>query len=144
MFRSVCLIGAVLVLASPALAELSCGSAPIAPAIAGASDLAGKTTDDAHTMVLGALKSVKAYQGTLSTFRECLTTAANNQKPLIADFKAKNDKAKMDAAKADMDAMQAAYDKTVDTETQVVTDYSNLHTAYCKMGDGLAGCAKPK
>ncbi len=144
MFRSVCLIGAVLVMASPALAEQSCGSAPIAPAIPAASDLSGKTADDAHNVVLGALKGVKAYQGTLSTFRECLTTAANAQKPIIADAKAKNDKAKAESAQADMDAMQAAYDKTVDTETQVVTDYSNLHTAYCKMGDGLAGCAKPK
>ena len=144
MFRSVCLIGAVLVMAAPALAASTCGSAPIAPAIPGASDLSGKTTDDAHNVVLAALKGVKAYQGTLSTFRECLTTAAAAQKPIIADAKAANDKAKAEAATAEMASLQAAYDKTVDTETQVVTDYSNLHTAYCKMGDGLAGCAKPK
>lgn len=141
MFRSVCLIGAVLMLASPALAE-SCGTAPIAPAIPGGTDLSGKTTDDAHNVVLGALKSVKAYQGTLSSYRECLVTQTNAQKAAAAD--AKGDKAKTEAAQDAMKTLQAAYDKTVDTETQVVTDYSNLHTAYCKMGDGLAGCAKAK
>lgn len=141
MFKSVCLMGAVLVLASPAFAETSCGSAPIAPAIPGASDLSGKSTDDAHTAVLNALKSVKAYQGTLNSFRECLVTQTNAQK--AAQAAAKDDKEKKTATEQ-MAALQAAYDKTVDTETQVVTDYSNLHTAYCKLGDGLAGCAKPK
>ena len=141
MFKSVCLIGAVLVLASPALADTSCGTAPIAPAITAPSDLSGKTTDEAHTLALGALKSVKAYQATLSSFRECLVTQTNALKASLAS--AKDDKAKQ-ATTEQMTTMQAAYDKTVDTETQVVTDYSNLHTAYCKMGDGLAGCAKPK
>jgi hypothetical protein len=142
MFKSVCLIGAILVLASPALADESCGNSPLAPAIPAASDLSGKNADDAHAFVLSALKSVKAYQGTLSTYRECLQTQAANQKPIIADAKAKGDKTKADAAQSQMDALQASYDKTVDTETQVVTDYSNLHAAYCKMGDGLVGCPK--
>ena len=141
MFKSVCLIGTVLMIASPALADTSCGTAPIPPAIPGAADLSGKTTDDAHTAVLNALKSVKAYQATLSTFRECLQTQANTQKAAAAA--AKDDKEKK-AAQEQMQITQAAYDKTGDTETQVVTDYSNVHTAYCKMGDGLAGCAKPK
>jgi hypothetical protein len=142
MFKSVCLIGAVLMIASPALAEQSCGSSPIAPAISGAAELSGKSIDDAHTVVLAALKNVKAYQGTLSSFRECLTTQANAQKAVVAEAKSKGDKAKIDAAQQQMQIMQAAYDKTVDTETQVVTDYSGLHDAYCKLGDGLKGCPK--
>lgn len=142
MFKRVCLIGAVLVLASPALAQEGCGNSPMAPAIPSASDLGGKTTDDAHSVVLSALKSVKAYQGTLATYRECLTTQANNQKPIIADAKAAGDKDKAAAAQQKMDALQASYDKTVDTETEVVKEYMALHNGYCAMGSGLAGCPK--
>ncbi|MDR3527787.1 MAG: hypothetical protein P4L57_10935 [Rhizomicrobium sp.] len=141
MFKSVLLIGAVAMMAGTALADTNCGTAPLAPVVVSAADLAGKTTDDAHTAVLGALKSVKAYQATLSTFRECLVTQTTAQKTALAA--AKDDKAKK-VVQEQIDAIQAAYDKTVDTETAVVTDYSNAHTAYCKMGDGLAGCAKPK
>jgi len=141
MLRSVLLIGAVVLMAGPALAENACGIAPIAPAIATGADLAGKTTDEAHTTALAALKSVKAYQVTLSSFRECLVTQTTAQKAALAS--AKDDKAKK-AATDQLADIQTAYDKTVDTETAVVTDYSNLHNAYCKMGDGLAGCAKPK
>jgi len=141
MFKSVCLIGAVVMMAGSALADTSCGTGPIAPAVATAADLSGKSTDDAHTAVLGALKSVKAYQASLSSFRECLVTQTTAQKAALAA--AKDDKAKKAPAEQIV-AIQAAYDKTVDTETAVVTDYSNLHTAYCKLADGLAGCAKPK
>ncbi len=141
MFKSVLLIGAVMMMAGPALADTSCGTAPLAPVVASPADLAGKTTDDAHTAVLGALKSVKAYQATLSSFRECLVTQTNAQKAALAS--AKDDKAKK-VVQDQIDQIQSAYDKTVDTETAVVTDYSNAHTAYCKMGDGLTGCAKPK
>jgi hypothetical protein len=141
MFKNLCLIGAVVLMAGPALAETSCGNAPIAPAIATAADLSGKTTDDAHTTALNALKSVKAYQVTLSSFRECLVTQTTAQKSLLAT--AKDDAAKK-ATIEQIATIQAAYDKTVDTETAVVTDYTNLHNAYCKMGEGLAGCAKPK
>jgi len=142
MFKSVLLIGAVAMMAGPALAETSCGTAPLAPVVVSPADLAGKTTDDAHAAVLAALKGVKAYQATLSSFRECLVTQTTAQKAALVA--AKDDKAKKAAAQEQIDAIQDAYDKTVDTETAVVTDYSNAHTAYCKMGDGLAGCAKPK
>ncbi|GAA0545602.1 hypothetical protein FHS83_000655 [Rhizomicrobium palustre] len=141
MFKRVCLIGAALMVASPALAQNACGTPPVAPAITGAADLSGKSTDDAHNLVLAALKGVKGYQGSLSTYRECLVTQTNAAK--AAQAAAKDDKEKK-AATDQIATIQTAYDKTVDTETQVVTDYSNLHTAYCKMGDGLAGCAKPK
>jgi hypothetical protein len=141
MFKRVCLIGAFLTIAGPALADTSCGTAPIGPAIPANSELTGKATDAAHDLVLASLKSVKAYQTTLGTFRECLITQTNAQKAAMAAAKEDKDKK---AAQDAMQSMQAAYDKTVDTETQVVNDWQVLHTAYCKMGDGLAGCAKPK
>lgn len=141
MFKSVLLIGAVLTMASPVLADTPCGTAPIGPAIPASSELSGKTTDDAHAVVLASLKSVKAYQASLSTFRECLLTQTNVQKTALGNAKEEKDKK---AAKETIDDLQKAHDKTVDTETQVVNDWQVLHTAYCKMGDGLAGCAKPK
>jgi hypothetical protein len=141
MFKRVCLIAAVVALTSPALAE-SCGSAPLAPEIPGVGALSGKTTEDAHAFVIASVKTVKAYQGTLQSYRECLITQTNAQKAVVAEAKSKGDKTKTDAAMQDMKAMQAAYDKTVDTETQVVADWQTLHTAYCKM-DG-AKCPAPK
>lgn len=141
MRKSIVLIGAVLALATPATAE-SCGMAPIPPDIPNASALAGKTTDDAHSFVLASLKAVRTWQGQLSPFRECLQNAANVQKAAAADATASGDKGKADAASAQMNTLQAAYDKTVDTETKVATDFNTLHTAYCKMGDGLTGCPK--
>jgi hypothetical protein len=142
MFRSVCLVGAVLALAIPSLAETTCGSAPLAPAVPAIGDLNGKTPDDAHTVVLGALKSVKTYQVALGSYRECLKVQTSNQKIAVAAVQ--DDKAKAAVAQQKMDELQTTYDKTVDTEVQVVTDYSNLHNGYCKMGEGLVGCAKPK
>ncbi len=141
MRKSVFLIGAVLMLAGPAFAD-SCGDMPIPPEIPNASALAGKAPDDAHTFVLGAFKSVRTWQGQLSPYRECLQKAANTQKLAAADAKTAGDKAKEDAATAQMNSLQASYDKTVDTETKVAADFNNLHTAYCKMGDGLTGCPK--
>ncbi len=141
MLRSVLLVGAVLAFAGPAFAE-SCGTAPIPPEIPGVNSLAGKTTDDAHTFVVASIKPVKTYQGQLSTYRECLQTQANAQKQVVADSKAKGDKAAADKAQTEMEGLQKAYDKTIDVETQVVTDWQNLHNAYCKMGDGLVGCPK--
>jgi hypothetical protein len=132
MLKSVCLIGAVLLLASPALAETSCGTTPIAPAIPAASSVAGKTADEATKSKHEAYVQVKAYQATLKTFRECLVTQTTALKGTIAA-------AKDDAAKNDVTAkvadMQKAYDKTVDDETQVVNDFVVLQTAVCKIVD---------
>jgi hypothetical protein len=141
MLKRVCLVGAILFVSSaPALADQSCGNAPLAPAIPSASEFAGKTPDDAHKIVLGALHSVKDYQGTLKSYRDCLVTAANSDKAALADAQAKGDKTKIASVKQQMDDAQKVYDHTVDTETQVVTDYSNLHAAYCNLGSGLTGC----
>lgn len=141
MLKRILLVGAVLAFTGPALAQ-SCGTAPIPPEIPGVNSISGKTTDDAHNIVLGSVKNVKTYQGQLSTYRECLQNQANAQKQVAADAKTAGEKAKADAATAEMTSLQAAYDKTIDVETQMVTDWQNLHNAYCKMGDGLAGCPK--
>lgn len=132
MFKSVCLVGAVVFLASPALADSACGPTPIAPAIPTAASIAGKTGDDASKIKHEAFVQVKAYQGTLKPYRDCLMKQS-------ADTKATIDTAKDDSAKkaiqAKMDDMQKAYDKSVDDETQVVNDFVALQTAVCKVVD---------
>ena len=137
MLKTVCLVGAVLLLASPALAEISCGTTPIAPAIPTASAIAGKTAEEATAAKHEAFVQVKAYQATLKTFRECLITQTTALKGTV-------DAAKDDAAKKavteKVEAMQKVYDKTIDDETQVVSDYGALQTAVCK----IAECAPPK
>jgi hypothetical protein len=142
MLKSVCLVGAVLLLASPALAETSCGTTPIAPAIPAGSSLAGKTADEATAIKHEAFVQVKAYQGTLKPFRECLVKQTSALKATAGD--PKDDAAKAAAAKRDADdkiaAMQKAYDKTVDDETQIVNDFVALQTAVCK----IVECPAPK
>ena len=143
MLKSICFAGALLSLcAVPALAAMDCGSAPIAPAIPGVNDIAGKTAEDAHQVALSALKSVKHYQGTLASFRECLKTQTGNAQAALKEAKAKGEKDKVAEVQAQIDGMQSAWDKTVDTETKVVKEYMDLHDGYCKMGTGLPGCAK--
>lgn len=137
MFKSVCLVGAVLLLASPALADTPCGTAPIAPAIPAASLVAGKAGDEAAKIKHEAFVQVKAYQANLKPFRECLITQTTAEKATGAA--AKDDSAKKASAEKIND-YQKVYDKSVDDETQVVNDFVALQTAVCKIID----CNAPK
>lgn len=132
MFKSVCLIGAVLVMAGPALADTACGSAPIADAIPAPAAVAGKTAEEAQKIRHDAYVSVTGYQGKLKVFRECLMTQSAAQKNLITA--AKDDNAKK-APQAALEEMQKAYDKAYDNETAVVQEYVALQTAVCKIAD---------
>lgn len=133
MFKSVCLAGAaVLMLASPALAETVCGTSPMGPEVPAPAAVSGKTAEQAAAIKHEAFVQVKDYQARLKPFRECLITQTNAMKATVAD--AKDDSAKK-TAQAKMDDMQKAYDKTVDDETQVVNEYVALQTAVCKIVD---------
>ncbi|MDE2133342.1 MAG: hypothetical protein KGM97_01435 [Alphaproteobacteria bacterium] len=135
MLKSCCFAAAMIAAASgPAFAANDCGSAPLAPAIPGTSDLSGKTVEAGRAEVVDTYHQVKIYQAALKPFRACLLAAASGDKASIADAQAKPDKdskSKIAALQQEMDDMQKAYDKTVDTETQVATDFNNLHTAQC-------------
>ncbi len=146
MLKSCCFAAAMIAAASmPALAANDCGSAPIAPAIPGASDLSGKTVEAGRAEVVETYRQVKAYQAALQPFRACLTAAANGDKASITDAQAnpgKDSQSKIAALKQEMDDMQKAYDKTVDTETQVATDFNSLHTAQCTKDTDPKICPK--
>jgi hypothetical protein len=128
--------------AVPAVADMSCGSEPLAPSIPAIGELAGKTPDDAHNLVLDALKHVRTYQANLGTYRKCLKAQEDIDMAALDAAKVSGDKAKIAAAKAQVQAVIDVENKTIDTEQQVATDYNNLHAAYCNMGTGLTGCAK--
>lgn len=139
---------AVAVLAVPAVADPSCGSPPIAPAIPGASDLQGKSVEAGRAIVVDAYHQVKAYQAALKPYRDCLTAQEANIKAQIAAAQTGGDKDK-DATKSKLDALaqQAqnsidAENRTVDTETQVAQDFNTLHTAQCQQDTDPKICPK--
>jgi hypothetical protein len=145
MLNRVCLAAAVAVfVAAPAFAADMCGSTPVAPAIPGAADLTGKTTDDAHKVALDALKNVKIFQASLQPFYNCIETQSTANKTALTDAQSKSDKAKVAELQDAEATLQKNYQATLATEKLVVGDYMTLHDAYCKMGDGLAGCPKKK
>lgn len=121
-----------------------CGLPAALPAIPQASDLSGRTAEAAHEVVLGSFKTIKAYQGSLPRFRECILKNTTEYRASLAEAKARNDAVRSSAVNRWMDALMAAYDKTIDDETNVVTTYVNLHNAYCKIGAGLKGCPRPQ
>lgn len=121
-----------------------CGMPPATPAIAQASALSAHTAEVAHEVVIGSLKEIKAYQASLGSFRTCLLKYTLEYKAALVEAKARQDEARASLVKWWMDELRAAYDRTIDEETAVVTAYMELHNAYCRMGGGLRGCAMPR
>jgi hypothetical protein len=137
MLKSVCLVGAIVLLAVPALADTPCGSTPLAEVIPAPASVSGKTVAEASTIKHDAFVTVKAYQGKLKTFRECLISQTNALKATVDTAKDDSAKKKIQAQMADM---QGVYDKTIDDETKVVNDFLALQTAVCQIVD----CTPPK
>lgn len=128
--------------AVPALAQGSCGSAPLAPAIPAPSDLAGKTGDAGSKEVIDAYHQVKAYQDQLKPYRDCLSAQEDADKKAYADAQTAADKDKMAAAQDDMTKVVAALNATVDTETQVANAFNALHMEDCKTDTNPHVCPK--
>lgn len=137
MLKSVCLVGAFVLLAVPALADTPCGTTPLADVVPTPDAVSGKTAEEASAIRHQALVDVKTYQGKLKTFRECLVSQSNALKATI-------DTAKDDAAKKrileQMADLQSVNDHSVDDETKVVNDFIALQTAACK----IMNCTAPK
>ena len=145
MLKRVLVAAAVAALtAAPAMADHVCGAAPVAPAVPGASDIAGKTPDEAHKIAGDAFKLVKIYQSALQPFYNCVEQQVIKNKKDMADAKDKRDQAKIAAIEVAATDLDKDYQGTVGTEKQVVADYMSLHENYCKMGPDLVGCVVPK
>jgi hypothetical protein len=135
-----------LMVAAPAWAQSdTCGDEPIPPALPTAAEIGQKTPADAQKAKHGAFEDIRAWQGQLKGYRDCLDAA-------IAEDKLKKQKAvtatKPDAdaiarIQADMDATNKAYDHTTDTEERIVNDFHAVSTAYCARTDvDRATCPK--
>ena len=123
-----------------------CGSLPAAPAVLPASALSGRTSGEAHELVLDSFKAIKAYQVSLAGFRACLQRNVLEYKTVLAAAKGRQDATRTADVKHWIDELTAEYDRTIDRETEVVTVYMDVHNAYCRMGEGLKGCpsARPR
>ena len=120
-----------------------CGAAPAGPSILDKSSVAGATADVVHAVLIDRLRGIKTYQKALAVNRECMMTQVAEDKNALAKARAFGNDDRAVHLKQRLDAMLAAYDKTIDDEMQVVQAYQDLHNAYCKMGEGLRGCPQP-
>ncbi|HEY0281877.1 MAG TPA: hypothetical protein VGC27_04555 [Rhizomicrobium sp.] len=147
MLKSCCFAAAILAAAAmPAFAEGECGSAPIAPAIPTASDLAGKTVEAGRAEVVAAYKQVKVYQSALAPYRACLKSQDDADLAAIAEAKAKGakEKDKIPPLQDRIAARLKLNNQTVDTEQQVATDFNDLHVAQCVNDTDPKICPKKK
>jgi hypothetical protein len=131
---------------APALADGDCGSVPLAPAIPPASDLAGKAQDAQRAEVVDAYHQVKAYQGALQPYRQCLAAKEAADKAALTDAQSETDKdkqkEKVDELVSDMKLIVSEINSTIDTEQQVATDFNTLHTEECKTDTDPKICPK--
>jgi hypothetical protein len=145
MLKSICLVAAIIAVATvPAFGDNQCGPAPIGPAIPAASDLNGKTVEAGRAEVLDAYHQVKAYQGALQPYRACLKTQADAQKAALSAAQAEGEKGKdkIAAAQQAMADLDKVYLESVDAETQVASDFNNLHVAQCVNDTDTKICPK--
>ena len=143
MLRKFCLAAAVCaVAAAPAFADDTCGPAPIGPAIPGASDLAGKAIEAQRTVVIDAYHQVKAYQAALKPYRSCLSTQDQADRAKIAGLDRKKDADKIAVANQRIADRSKLNYQSVDSETQVVTDFNTLHVAECATDTDVKMCPK--
>jgi hypothetical protein len=121
-----------------------CGAAPAGPSVPAESSVSGATADAVHAVLIDRLHSIRAYQKALAVYRECTTTQVADDKNALVKAQALGNDNRAVHLKQRLDAMWAAYDKTIDDETQVVQAYQDLHTVYCKMGEASRGCPRPQ
>ena len=121
-----------------------CGDAPRQPSVPAPSSVRGLSIDAAHSFVLDSFHRVKAYQIRLATYRDCFVAQASQDQAALVKAREQHDTGRAAHLEERLRNIQAAYDKGVDVETLVVTEYSGLHDAYCRMADHPAGCPPPR
>lgn len=122
----------------PAWAQMdACGDEPIPPALPTAAEIGQKAPLDAQKAKHGAFEDIRAWQGSLKGYRDCLDSskAAATRALQDAQSAAKPDQDKIKKLQAQIDAANHAYDHTTDTEERLVNDFNALSTAYCTRSD---------
>ncbi|MGB8363177.1 MAG: hypothetical protein ACLQUZ_11125 [Rhizomicrobium sp.] len=147
MLKKLGLAAAISIMATmPAWAQSdSCGDEPIAPAIPTAAEIGLKPPADALKAKHGAFLDIRAYQGSLKGYRDCLDSAKDTTTRKLQDAQtaSKPDQDKIKSLQAQIDAINHAYDHSVDSEERVANDFHALSTAYCSRSDvDKATCPK--
>jgi len=143
MLKSICLAAAMLAVAAvPALAAGECGPTPIGPAIPAASDLSGRTVEAGRAEVLDAYHQVKAYQASNQSFRACMEKQDDADTAALAEAQGKGDKDQVAPIQQSIKDLLAIYQKTIDNETQVATEFNDLRAAQCTRDTDPQVCPK--
>lgn len=127
----------------PAAADDMCGEAPYPPAIDKPDSLASKPVETARAVVKQDYDEVKAYQAQLKDFRACLDGQNRQDQFNIHAAQQKKDSAdEVARLQEQIDARRKTYDATVDSETNVATEFNALHTAHCQRDTDPMVCPK--
>jgi hypothetical protein len=146
MMKRVCLTAAVMAMAAlPAFAAEECGPIPIAPAFPTVGSLTAKPVEAARKDLMDTYHQVKTYQANLGSFRSCLArqTAADTSE-ITADQVKPEDATKIPPLQRRIADRQAIYDKTVDSEQLIATDFNTLRLGHCQRDTDPKICPQPK
>lgn len=130
---------AALVAASPAFAAdaSSCGLAPFGPLLPDAAAIGTMAPAAAEAARHGAFEDVVAWQKGLKTYRACLDSLRNDDERKIASNRngSKDDQDKIKDFQADQARIDVLYNKTVDSEKDIVASFNAVSKAYCSRRD---------
>ena len=134
VFRPALALAFLAGLTAPALAQ-TCGSAPIAPALATGAEIKQKSPADAAAAKHDAFVEIKNWQTDLKTYRACVVNVGNDAKRQIPQLDPKKDADKIKRYQDQAKAANHAYDETVDMEERVVNEFHAVQAAYCGRAD---------
>lgn len=142
----ICLAFAVLMAcAGAAAAQEMCGDPPIAPVIPSAADMRTRAPADAAAARHNAFADVRRWQGSLKSYRDCLNATIGMDKR-DAQENARSDKPDKDKLakwNEEIEAINHAYDASVDQEERVVNEFHAAQVAYCMRRDvDVSTCPK--
>lgn len=141
-----CLVFAFLMIfAGAAAAQEMCGDAPIAPVLPSAADMRARAPAEAATARHNAFADVRRWQGSLKSYRDCLNATITMDKR-DAQENARSDKPDKDKLakwNEEIEAINHAYDASVDQEERIVNEFHAAQVAYCARKDvDVSTCPK--
>jgi hypothetical protein len=129
--------------AAPALADNTCGSMPIPPALPTGSDIGKMTPDAAESAKHQAFMDIKNWQANLNDYRDCLNSLIDTDKEKMGQLDPTKDSTKISNLQIEIDGATGAHDSSVDAEEKVVNEFHAIQAAFCMRSDvDRATCPK--
>ena len=136
MFSKFGAAAAVLILfATPALADSTCGYQPIAPSMPSPASIKSASVAGGLASLQDAVSQIKHWQGALKTYRDCLNAEVAQNKRNIAQADPSKKADRISDMKDAITANTKAYDSSVDEEEHVVNEFHASEAAYCMRSD---------